>query len=292
MPNKLNFNLFLLCVTLILSASVTSFGCWCRYPGTVLKQFENSKSVIVGRLASVSETEAKLVVDKVYKGKLHVGEQLKFDQGTFGNCLRGFSSEEIGQQYLFYLNQPPNAKVYAASICNRSNKIARAFADMAYLNKIDSVAGKTRVYGYFRTDETITPNVEGLVITITRLKTKNAYSVTTDKNGFFEFYDLPPGEYKLEPMVPAGWRIDEEQFFGIDRDPSWRVHAIAFTIKAKKDVETRIPIIRDNTAGGYPTLWFAPINDPTKSVLKILPREARNEEAHPALGSVNLCSPF
>jgi hypothetical protein len=31
----------------------------------------------------------------------------------------------------------------------------------------------------------------------------------TDKNGFFEVYDLPPGEYTARVDVPFGWKIDD-----------------------------------------------------------------------------------
>jgi hypothetical protein len=241
MPNKPNFKLLLVCLALILSANVAGFGCWCVDAGPVLDQVEKSKFVIVGRLASISDAKAKIVVERVYKGWLKAGDQLDFVQGQFGDCIRGFGSGEIGQQYLFYLNSPSNARLYTASICNRSNKVARAFDDLAYLDKIGEVAGKTRLSGYFKTSEANIPNVEGLVIKITGKKNKKSYSVTTDKNGFFELYDLLPGDYIIEPQTPAGWRIDVKYMFGIDDRDSTNLTYLV-TVKAKRHTATRITI--------------------------------------------------
>src|SRR3954452_11952697 len=142
MSYKQNLRRLLFCLALILSTNVAGFGCWCREPSPILDQFERSKSVIVGRLASVSEKEATLVVDRVYKGKLSVSDQLRFDQGTFVNCLRRFTSKEIGQQYLLYLGKPSKESTYEASICDRSNKLASAFDDLAYLDRMSEVVGK------------------------------------------------------------------------------------------------------------------------------------------------------
>lgn len=273
MPNKPNFKLLLLCLALILSCHVAGFGCWCRDPGPVLKQFERSKSVIVGRLASVSEAEARLVVDRVYKGKLRVGDQLSFVQGTFGDCLRGFGSEEIGQQYLFYLDRPSKGSMYEASICNRSNRLALAFDDLAYLDRMSDVGGKTRLSGYFTTIRDDKPDVEGLLIKVTG---KKSYSVRTDKNGFFELYDLPPGDYILEPQIPARWGIDGQYMFGVEYEDPSKFKEYTVTIKAKRHTTTRIRIRYDVSA--FPAIWFAYVLDLNKPNWEILPQEAKAGE--------------
>lgn len=273
MLNKANLKFLLVCLALILSAHVVGFACWCRDAGPVLDQFERSKSVIVGRLASVSEAEATLAVDRVYKGDLRVGDQIRFVQGTFGDCLRGFTSEEIGKQYLFYLVSPSKESMYEASICNRSNELALAFDDLAYLDKLPEVAGKTRLSGYFTTVGDNKPDVEGLLVKVSGRKN---YSVKTDKNGFFELYDLPPGDYIIEPQIPARWRIDGQYMFGAGNEDSSKFKRYTVTIKAKRHTTTRIRIRYD--VSEFPAVWFAPINDPNKPDWEILPQEAKPGE--------------
>jgi len=265
-----------LCLALILSAYVAGFGCWCRDPGPVFDQFERSKSVIVGRLAAVTETEAILVIDRVYKGELGVGDQLRFVQGTFGDCIRGFDSDEIGQQYLFYLDRPLKGSMYEASTCNRSNRLTLAFDDLAYLNKLPDVAGKTRLSGFFKSDEANAPNLEGLSIAV--LGMKRNYFLKTDKNGFFEIYDLLPGDYRIEPSMPPEWRMDWKRMFGPDFSDASKYTSFVETVKQNRHTFTRILITKAGPHSIYPSIWFAPINDPNKPDWEILPQEAKRGE--------------
>jgi len=218
--------------------------------GPVLDRFEGSNSVIVGRILSVSENEAKLVVDQTYKGKLRVGEQLRFVQGTFGDCVRGFSTEEIGQKYLLYLDKPSKDSTYEASTCNGSNRLSSAFDDLAYLDRMSEVVGKTRLSGYFTTARDEKPDVEGLLIKVTG---KKSYSLRTDKNGFFEVYDLPPGDYIIEPQIPNLWKIDMKYMFGIDEHNLRKTIPFATfkyteSVKAKRHTSARIRIQPDISA--------------------------------------------
>ncbi|MEQ1644795.1 MAG: hypothetical protein ABL959_15205, partial [Pyrinomonadaceae bacterium] len=258
---------------LILSANVTSFGCWCRDPGPVLDRVEDSKFVIVGRLASVGETKAKIVVERIYKGSLKVGDQLDFEQGQFTDCVRGFGIHEIGQEYLFYLNAPSNEPTYAASICNGSNVLARAFDDLAYLDKISDVARKTRLSGYFTTARDDKPNVEGLLIKVTG---KKSYSLKTDKNGFFEVYDLPPGDYVIEPQIPARWNVDGKYMFRLENYDPNKFKGYTVTVKKKRHASARIRIQYDISA--FPATWFAYVLDLNKPDWEILPQEAKAGE--------------
>lgn len=253
MVDSEKFRKLLLCLAIVLSASVTGFGCWCRDPGPVLDRFENSKSVVVARVASVGETEATLVVDRVYKGKLRSGVALRFRQGVFTDCVRGFESEEIGGRYLLYLGKPPKDSFYEASTCNGSNKLASAFDDLAYLDRMAEVAGKTRLSGYFTTASSDNPDVEGLLVRITGKR--NSYTLTTDKNGFFEVYGLAPGDYIIEPQIPEHWKIDRKYMFG-DEDNSANFKGFTGTIKSMRHTLARIRIRYDISA--LPAARFAP----------------------------------
>src|SRR3954470_7915457 len=84
---------------ILLFADMTAFACWCRSAGPVLDEFESSKLVLVTRIVSVEKEQAKLIIERVFKGNAKVGDELKFAQGDFNDCVRRFDAEEVGQKY-------------------------------------------------------------------------------------------------------------------------------------------------------------------------------------------------
>ena len=84
-------------------------------------------------------------------------------------------------------------RVYV-STCNRSNRVENTHDDLLYLENIATVQGRTRVSGVVDGDD---ENAAGQQVRITG-KNKS-YIATTDKNGVYELYDLPPGRYLTEP---------------------------------------------------------------------------------------------
>lgn len=257
----------LFAIAFILTVNVTVFACWCREAGPVLDQFEGSDFIIVGRLTSAYKAKATIEVDRVFKGSIKVGEQLDLVNGGFGNCSRGYSSKDVGQKYLLYLTKPDEGFMYNPSLCGRSNFVERAFDDLAYLEKLPKVAGKTRLSGYFKTRETTMPQVEDLVVKITGKKSKETHSLKTDKNGFFEIYNLVPGDYIVEPQIPVGWRIDARYMFGIDS----AVKSFLVTVKAKRHTLSKITLAKDDSHSAFPATWLVPIGDPNKPNWEKLP---------------------
>ncbi|MEP6947253.1 MAG: hypothetical protein ABJA02_15140 [Acidobacteriota bacterium] len=98
--------------------------------------------------------------------------------------------------------------------------------------------------------------------------------MTTDKNGFFEVYDVAPGDYIVTPQVPIGWQIGYSQKSGVDIN---KTLSYELNVKSKRHTTTRIPIFRPPIAH-YPRIWFAAINDPNKPDWEILPQEAKAGE--------------
>jgi hypothetical protein len=262
MSKLLNPKMLLASVGIVLTASTAGLGCWCRTPGPVLDQIESSNMVVVGRVASVSETKAELIAERVYKGIAKPGDKLEFVQGQFGDCRRGFRKEEIGAAYLLYLGESKEEGLHVASICGRTNPIPKAFADLAYLDRIDEVVGRTRLYGYFTTAKMTAPDLENLEIKITRANSKAVWSVKTNANGLFEVYGLPPGDYIIEPQTPDGWNIDSKYMFGID-NPSKSTRAYTVTVKAGRHTETRIRIYKTEIVSGYRHFQLV-TNDPVE----------------------------
>ena len=213
-----------------------AFGCSCtRYP-TISRQLEDvyTKVVVTGRIESVHKIReegefpagayrsATLLVEKAYAGNVKAGDRLLLAQGHNASCGFTWTDESVGKRWLFYLPEPSTGPfsvafegdeqlaerdkplMYRATYCSRSTLANLAARDIAYLNKMAKLKGKTRVSGDlgFRGQED--RSVEGVEVRLTgkdtKLKTKYV------KGGYFEFYDVPPGDYLFEVVPPFGWR--------------------------------------------------------------------------------------
>jgi hypothetical protein len=214
------------------SATQTANACSCGPRPTVLDSFDQSEEVVIVRVLSVErvhDTEqryvdgvktATLVVDKVFKGKLRVRDEIVFGQGGGADCIWTFNEESIGHQYLFYLTRPetiaksdrrflPSKEpgLWFAFGCGRSTGLAGATEDLLYLENINKRRGQTRISGSIGGGFDYPDiNVEGKKIKL--IGEKKTYEAKTDKDGVFEIYDLPPGKYFVEPEMSPGWKIN------------------------------------------------------------------------------------
>ncbi len=235
---------------------------------TVLQAYEDSDIVVVARAISVEklsdQTEMPLIgtrvlsttmeVQKVFKGRLRVGDEMVFGQGNNIQCTWVFYEDVIGKEYLFYLESPPrDEKLWYEYGLGRSRALERAHEDLLYLNNLERVRGRTRVSGVLDDDGLAGLSVEGQTIRITG---KNrTYLAKTDKNGVYELYDLPPGRYVLEPQLKLGFKVDEFYLtrpptrFELmhERKPSNR---IAFTLRPGKHFGVNFRLRLSNQVSG------------------------------------------
>ncbi|HET8783803.1 MAG TPA: hypothetical protein VFM63_15425, partial [Pyrinomonadaceae bacterium] len=103
-----------------------------------------------------------------------------------------------------------------------------------YLDKMDQVRGKTRVSGqYARGFYSGELKVAGRKIRMVG-ETKT-FEALTDENGVFEIYDLPPGDYRLEPELQSGLILDQNflWFSNVSKEQSTYT-SVAFTLKPQK----------------------------------------------------------
>lgn len=218
---------------LFFSATQAAKACSCGPLPTVLDEFEHAEEVVIGRVLSVEKSEdteerryvdgvrlATLIVDKVFKGKLRVRDEIVFGQGGGADCIWTFDQQSVGREYLFYLMRPetfakadrrylPSQEpgLWFAFGCGRSTGLAGATEDLLYLENMKKRRGQTRISGTIGGGfENPDIDVEGKKIKI--IGEKKTYETKTGKNGVFEIYNLPPGKYSIEPEIPAGWKID------------------------------------------------------------------------------------
>ena len=263
-----------------LSAAQKASACTCGPRPTVLETFDESDEVVIVKVLSVEKVpvpekeeyvesvrSATLIVEKVFKGKLKVRDEIVFGQGRGADCVWTFDDDSVGEQFLFYLIRPekltdlpylPSQEpgLWFAFACGRSSGLAGARDDLLYLDNISKRQGKTRISGTLDGWGTTDLDVAGKRIKI--IGPKKTYEVKTDKDGVFEIYDLPPGKYFVEPETPAGWKIDPE---ALPYSPSVIVSShgqpemksprqVAIKLEPKKHAGVDISFVIDNSVRG------------------------------------------
>jgi hypothetical protein len=224
MLHKICFLFLLFILTVFIVDVRTVSACSCAGTPTVLSQYEWAKNIVIVRAVSFEKSETgidgiastKMVVEKVFKGDLKAGDEMVFAQGGGGDCIWTFQKKDAGKQFLFYLYEKKDEqKVWFISICGRSRQLERAADDLLYLENIDKVRGKTRLSGtlMYRQapardgEEWISRTLDGRKVRI--IREKKTYELTTNSQGVYEIYDLPPGIYTVEPEAFDGWKLDD-----------------------------------------------------------------------------------
>lgn len=216
------------CVVVIVFAGMLfeAHGCTCMVPRTADRDFNQAAFVAILKVEGSGRTykpEKKLMhykpgqsllsVKKVYKGNLKIGEKLVFRHVQSSMCGWSFSKEQIGSEFLMYLDsagdpirKPVKPAIWSGSICSGSGLLDFKRGDTAFLDKFESVSGKTRISGtIYKESEKYAELFPGHKITIEGEGKK--IELTTDKNGVYEVYDLPPGKYTVTAAVVDGYAV-------------------------------------------------------------------------------------
>ena len=278
---------------IMLFSRMIALGCSCAAMPTVLDSFNDSSLVVITHMVSVDKIAEKqgeydihylrsvnMVVDKAYKGNVKVGDELTFAQGGGSDCVWTFDESWIGHKYLFYLGPATKGHpwmqedkgdlvpMYYAIACGRSRGIDAAASDISFLDNIDKLRNKTRLSGQYDSWYSNAPSFAGLKLKIIG-KTKT-YEAKTDKSGFYEIYDLPPGDYVVEPQIPFGWKINnymlEKSLSAYDRYRSKQLDSstrITVTIEAKRHTLLDLTFDMDTAIRGR---ILSPAGKPMKDV--------------------------
>ncbi len=257
----------------ILALVVVSFAlvgkaeaCSCGGPGPVDGAYAESPNVVVLKLRSIEKypddtdegqysvgnvKRSVLTVEKVFKGKLKVGQELPFRQGGGADCVWTFSEESVGNEYLLYLDAKPDKNgLWTGHVCSRSGSTKYRASDLLYLEKLPKVLGKTRISG--KLYQEITTAVEGGYQEDKLLTDRYVWvrgngkeiKLRTDRNGAYEVYDLPPGKYKLSPEKLAGYKLhsyddEKKDFVEIELKPKSH-EEVDFDFEIDNSIEGKI----------------------------------------------------
>lgn len=249
--------ILLICAGMMLQVEVV-FACTCGMRPTVLDAYENYDVVMIARVRSINPDDypakvrhllggvraATVVVEKVYKGNVRIGDEILFQQGSGSDCGMTFPEESIGKRILFYVPEPQvEPRLLSVSFCERSRQVEIAKEDLVYLDNIEKLRGKTRISGMYGA---YTADFDRSHKKIRIVGDTQTYETTTDEDGFYELYDLPPGKYRLEPEIPEGWRISEYAFHfssHISRQES-STTSLAFTLPPQRHVSIDLALRR------------------------------------------------
>jgi hypothetical protein len=239
-------------------------GCGCiGDKNAVLDDYERADVVVIARLVSTEKFGAPnpmyldniraftMVVEKIFKGSVKVQDRLRFEQGNGIDCLWTLFDESIGSEFLLYLNQPQEVdSLWAVWGCGRSKALSVAADDLLYLNNIHKAHGRTRISGTYGDAEDSDIKYEGKKIRV--IGRNKTYVATTDKNGVYELYDVPPGTYLLEPEVPFGCKVDEFDLTRPSKRSDYRPPGkrVSFTLQPRRHFGIKIKIRLSNHVSG------------------------------------------
>ncbi|HET9054736.1 MAG TPA: carboxypeptidase-like regulatory domain-containing protein, partial [Cyclobacteriaceae bacterium] len=197
-------------------------------------------------------------VEKVYKGNIREGADIKIFHGGGGDCTGGFYDVKAGDKFLLYMGGKRKmmdipTPLYSYGVCSRSTRLETATSDLKYLDNRATLVGKTRLSGTIRAfgENMKRPSVSGLKVQVFG---KGFYrTLFTDDNGFFEIWGLPPGQYSINYKLPSGWLIDTYRVLPETRS-EWLKETtdgvISASVIAKKHTEIISSLTIDNEISG------------------------------------------
>ncbi len=216
---KIRWLILILAVLLI--GSKLAQACVCGGYPTVCESYSAADAVFIGSVQRVEKRKPRKSDD----GEEYVGGQIAYVQVE--KVFKGIKEVEAvfltessdcdavfkeGERRLFYAYYDKKSRTWGVRACDRSTLIEGAADDLMYLQGLPASAQKTRLSGVLEHYErdpvkgfTRIDNIIGAKVKITG--EQKTYETYTDKNGVYEIYGLPPGQYAVEPEIPLGLKI-------------------------------------------------------------------------------------
>lgn len=244
---------------MLLFAAACAEGCTCGYESPA-DAFNSATAVFVGRVVSAKPESPKYaeegqtavaLVEESFKGA-RVGGEIVFSQPG-DTCTPTFKT---GARRLFYANYVKQTKTWTVYGCGRTSDPEGAADDLLYLRALPLSAERNRVSGMIRHYEDGPDKgfalVERLAGVKVRIKGKDkTYEATTNADGVYELYDLPPGKYTIEPELPFGLKVRFPMQFGPGvYVPGGGVSAVTVELTEKTCAGSDFILSSDNSIAG------------------------------------------
>ena len=230
----------------------------CGYNVTPCEAVANADAIFVGKVTKIApetisiwqrdkdyDQTARIEVQKTYKGTIR--KSVVLHQLGRKNAPKFV----LNSTYLFYANFDRARKQWEVRYCGRTLMAQYAHDDLNYLDKLPAVANKTRVAGSLIHYESDKENPAGNLrrlqgVAIRLIGEGKRFEAVTDTNGLYEFYDVPPGSYVVEPAIPAGMTLMAVLHYGtLDRS---KVRVLRIEVKEGKCNGASIVLMPDGTS--------------------------------------------
>ena len=240
-----------------------ALACSCGGTTSVCDAFQSAQAVFVGSVTRVANEVIKnkdddssyprqtayVQVEEAFKGA---------NQAEFILRSRGSSCEadyKEGERWLIYAYYNKEEKTWSSTACGRSTLIEGAAGDLLYLRGLPESAQKTRIAGQLWANDS--KPLLGIKVKVTG--EGETREVFTDKNGVYEIYSLPPGEYLIQPDVPLNLKLALSSISIIDDN----LHRERVKLKEKSCVNVNFHFVENTLISGR---VFSPEGEPMPGV--------------------------
>ena len=252
-----------------------TLACSCGGTISVCDAFQSAHAVFVGSVTRVENEVVKIEDDDFSYTRqtayVEVEESFKgASQPEFVFRGHGTSCDleyKEGERWLFYAHYNKDDKTWSVAACGRSALIDRAAGDLLYLRGLPASAQTTRIAGQLWTSDS--KPLAGVKVKVTGHR--ETREVFTDKNGVYEIYGLPPGEYLTQPDVPLNLKLAFSSISITDGN----VHRERVKLKEKSCVNVNFHFVENTLISGK---VFSPDGEPMPNVcVRLLFRDKPEE---------------
>ncbi len=242
----------------LLTAYESASACSCGGYPSPCEAYNAADAVFIGVVKKASpeyksneyigEQQVTVLVERAFKG-VKENQEIVFNQPGH-NCAPKYAS---GTRCLFYATFHKQTKTWEEEGCNRGGALERVHDDLLFLQALPASANKNRLAGTLEHYEDTPEKGFELVNLLAGAKVKltnedKTYEIYTDRNGVYEIYDLPPGNYSIEPEIPSGLKIRFPIFYGAN--DSSRTDSVKVNVSAKSCVSVDFVLSSDTVIKG------------------------------------------
>ena len=195
-------------------------ACDCSQPGPPCAATEKTPVVFAGRVTQISDIfipkgtgndrysypyrVVRFDVEEHFRGPQRKSIEVTTGMGG-GDC--GFSFR-VGERYVVYAGDAPSLGRLYTGICTRTGPVSEAAADLDFLRRLGDPSRGAGVEGTItelvRNPKTNDVTTRGLMRGVRVVVTGSGkrWDATTDEQGWFRVWGLPPGEYSVRPVLP------------------------------------------------------------------------------------------
>lgn len=237
---------------MLLLSAARAEGCVCGGHPSPAEALNRATAVFVGRVVRVTPEPSKVsdagqtavtLVEEAFKGARPGGEIVLTQPNN--TCTQTF---DAGARHLFYANYVKKTKTWTVYGCGRISDLDLAADDLLYLRALPLSAERNRVSGQIVQHEdgpekgfTLIERLAGVKV---RIKGKDkTYEATTNADGVYELYDLPPGKYTIEPEPPSGLKL----YFAMPFGPGPEGPGVTIELTEKTSAGSDFILIRDDS---------------------------------------------